>query len=1645
VPSNRFHPPALRLLGGPRLRRFSPLLTALALLVLVALPAQASWMLPGLPYRPKDFTLVKHDGLYHLFYIRHNMTLPLDDTENDLGHAVSADLWNWVQAPPVLAARDTSWDRTHVWAPSVVKRDGVYHLFYTGVSTIPDTCDRWQRTGVATSTDLLNWERGDAPVLACTAVPWTVCDSTRGTTAFRDPFVMPDPAHPGQWLMYYSTFPASDSGGMVVGMARSTGDLGSWSDIGPLWITHRDHSFNDIVESPHLFEHDGLWYAFFTTSAGQPLSFATGPDPTGPPGSWEYRGRLSTMLGVDTAPWFASEHFRDGLVDYFAYVIGDRIDIRRIVWGSPGNFSLVQPALMHVRRMTWSRDSTMQDSTVTLSIVAANWSAGAARLEALRVLAGGSQVPVSLDSLGLPATVTLTGETTHVPWSAAWLPDPSDTTRALDLVVRLTDQTAVAPVLSIVRRPALEVVGLTWADTVVAEGDTARLRVVTRNGPGRSVTLATRRRLGDGSVVAVSADSLGFPATVALSADTTWVDWPAAWLPEEPDTARLLRLVVETADGSATAGELTVIGPEALAVEGLGWEAAEAAAGDTVRLGVVAANWRLRGVDLAAERVLSDGTRAAVSPGLLGLPGRVALTGDTTWVSWASVWLAEAPDTTRRMELVVRVADSSAVAGPLVVVGPERPLIVAGMGWASGVVAEGDTAGLVVATWNGAGRSVALGAWRERGDGTRERLEPERLGLPGAVEPAGDTTRVAWASVWLPEEPDTARLLRLVVGTADSSVLAGPLVVVGPEALEIDSLAWRDNPVAEGDTAWLAVVARNWRLRAVALETRRSLSDGTFVPIAPGLPGSVPLTADTTWVPWVAAWLPEEPDTARLLRLAVRTVDSSRVAEPLVVVGPEPVVVESLAWEGNPVAEGDTARLGIAALNWPRRSVRLATLRQLADGSRVPLPPELPGLPATVALWADTTWVPWPAAWLPEEPDTARLLRLAVALEDSSVVAEPLVVVGPEPVVVESLAWEGNPVAEGDTAELAVVARHWERRSLQLRSSRLLADGSSLPLGREGEGLAETVALTGDTTRVPWVAFWLPEDPDTTRLMRVLARTADSSAVSEPLVVVGPERPLYVLGLTWADTVAAEGDTARLRVVTRNGPGRSVTLATRRRLGDGSVVAVSADSLGFPATVALSADTTWVDWPAAWLPEEPDTARLLRLVVETADGSATAGELTVIGPEALAVEGLGWEAAEAAAGDTVRLGVVAANWRLRGVDLAAERVLSDGTRAAVSPGLLGLPGRVALTGDTTWVSWASVWLAEAPDTTRRMELVVRVADSSAVAGPLVVVGPERPLIVAGMGWASGVVAEGDTAGLVVATWNGAGRSVALGAWRERGDGTRERLEPERLGLPGAVEPAGDTTRVAWASVWLPEEPDTARLLRLVVGTADSSVLAGPLVVVGPERPLRVLALGWDRDKVDRGGTATLAVVAQNWAERSVDLRALRRKADKSLVPVSLDSLGLPGTLALTADTTRLEWVAVWLPEEPDSDRPMDLFLALADSSVVAGQLMVFGPPWPPDSLVEVPAPCLPAALRIESVYPTPSTGALWVCFALPLDAPASLELVDVAGRRLWRRELAPAAGRHVARLGERPLPGGIYFVRLAQAGRHVVARAVVLR
>jgi hypothetical protein len=88
-----------------------------------------------------------------------------------------------------------------------------------------------------------------------------------------------------------------------------------------------------------------------------------------------------------------------------------------------------------------------------------------------------------------------------------------------------------------------------------------------------------------------------------------------------------------------------------------------------------------------------------------------------------------------------------------------------------------------------------------------------------------------------------------------------------------------------------------------------------------------------------------------------------------------------------------------------------------------------------------------------------------------------------------------------------------------------------------------------------------------------------------------------------------------------------------------------------------------------------------------------------------------------------------------------------------------------------------------------------------------------------------------------------------------------------------------------------------------------------------------------------------------------------------------------------------------------------------------------------------------SAFALEGVRPNPSRGELTtVSFVLASEAPASLEVLDVSGRRVFVRDLAGMGpGRHALDLAaSRQWVPGLYLVRLTQASRSEIARMVVI-
>ena len=83
---------------------------------------------------------------------------------------------------------------------------------------------------------------------------------------------------------------------------------------------------------------------------------------------------------------------------------------------------------------------------------------------------------------------------------------------------------------------------------------------------------------------------------------------------------------------------------------------------------------------------------------------------------------------------------------------------------------------------------------------------------------------------------------------------------------------------------------------------------------------------------------------------------------------------------------------------------------------------------------------------------------------------------------------------------------------------------------------------------------------------------------------------------------------------------------------------------------------------------------------------------------------------------------------------------------------------------------------------------------------------------------------------------------------------------------------------------------------------------------------------------------------------------------------------------------------------------------------------------------------------LEGFRPNPARGTASVAFTLPASRRATLEVMDIGGRRVFRKRLdGLAAGWHTVRLdGSRELAPGLYLVRLAFDGHVLTARGVVV-
>jgi len=148
-----------------------------------------------------DFWFAEEADATHVFFLKAPRSLAdphLRHRNATFGHAVSTDLTNWTLLPdPLPRSAPGSWDDLATWTGSITRAGDTWYLLYTGVST--RDAGLVQRIGLATSRDLIRWERhGDQPVIEADPAWYELLDLDMWhDQAWRDPWVVRDPAGNG--------------------------------------------------------------------------------------------------------------------------------------------------------------------------------------------------------------------------------------------------------------------------------------------------------------------------------------------------------------------------------------------------------------------------------------------------------------------------------------------------------------------------------------------------------------------------------------------------------------------------------------------------------------------------------------------------------------------------------------------------------------------------------------------------------------------------------------------------------------------------------------------------------------------------------------------------------------------------------------------------------------------------------------------------------------------------------------------------------------------------------------------------------------------------------------------------------------------------------------------------------------------------------------------------------------------------------------------------------------------------------------------------------------------------------------------------------------------------------------------------------
>ncbi|HEY3376695.1 MAG TPA: hypothetical protein VGL77_04295, partial [Armatimonadota bacterium] len=194
--------------------------------------------------------------LYHLQRNRPGVDFP-SAAEDTIGHAVSRNLVDWEERPPVFGPDPLNPDDDlQPWTGSTVWHDGRGYFYYTMRGS--RTASHVQAIGLATTQNPDQWTREPGNPVLTPDPRWysTLQRPTPGMVDCRDLIVIPDPDGEGWYGFYASRQPGEELPETSVIACVHSRDMRHWEHLPPAFAPEK----YACIEVPDVYFLNGRWY-----------------------------------------------------------------------------------------------------------------------------------------------------------------------------------------------------------------------------------------------------------------------------------------------------------------------------------------------------------------------------------------------------------------------------------------------------------------------------------------------------------------------------------------------------------------------------------------------------------------------------------------------------------------------------------------------------------------------------------------------------------------------------------------------------------------------------------------------------------------------------------------------------------------------------------------------------------------------------------------------------------------------------------------------------------------------------------------------------------------------------------------------------------------------------------------------------------------------------------------------------------------------------------------------------------------------------------------------------------------------------------------------------------------------------------------